>query len=74
MPTKTPDRIRSAKSKADLLQAGGRRLTVNLSAQAAADLAAIRAAGGHRTDRLAIEAALRLAAPPAPASTPWSAA
>ena len=42
VPGITPDKIRQAKSKLALLQAGGKRVSVNLTGQAVADLAAIR--------------------------------
>ncbi len=54
----TPDKIRQAKSKKALLESGGKRVSVNLSGQAVADLEAIKARDG--TDNTgAIIAALR---------------
>lgn len=54
----TPDKIRQAKSKQALLESGGKRVSVNLSGQAVADLEAIKARDG--TDNTgAIIAALR---------------
>lgn len=54
----TPDKIRQAKSKLALLESGGKRVSVNLTGQAVADLEAIKARDG--TDNTgAIIAALR---------------
>lgn len=55
---RTPDNLRQAKSKAALLESGGRRISVNLSGPAVADLEAIKARDG--TDNTgAIRDALR---------------
>lgn len=43
---RTPDPQRTAKSRADLVATGGKRLSVNLTAQGLADLEKIKAAGG----------------------------
>lgn len=51
-----------AASKADLLQSGGRVYTLWLTAEGSADVAALRAAQGHDSDRAAILAALATAA------------
>lgn len=58
----TPAADRQAKSKAALLEAGGRRLTVNLDATATAALERVKQAHGFDTDRQAIEHALIRAA------------
>ena len=39
---RTPDKIRQAESKRALLKSGGKRLSVNLTGQAMADLEAIK--------------------------------
>lgn len=54
----TPPSQRTAKAKQVLLAAGGRRLTVNLSPQAAQRLAAVRKKSGHTSDRDTIEHAI----------------
>lgn len=55
---RTPDKIRQAQSKLALLESGGKRVSVNLTGQAVADLEAIKARDG--TDNTgAIIAALR---------------
>ena len=54
----TPDKIRQAKSKQALVASGGKRVSVNLSAQAVADLAAINARDGTVSSH-SIAAALR---------------
>lgn len=59
---RTPDKIRQAASKLALLESGGKRVSVNLTGQAVADLEAIKARDG--TDNTgAIIAALRGHAP-----------
>lgn len=58
----TPDKIRQAKSKQALLASGGKRVSVNLSGQAVADLEAISARYGTDGSH-SIAAALRHFAP-----------
>lgn len=57
----TPDKTRQAKSKQALLGAGGKRVSVNLTGQAVADLEAIKARDGVDSTG-AIISALRQAA------------
>jgi hypothetical protein len=54
----TPDKIRQAKSKAALLESGGKRVSINLTGEAFADLEAIKARDGL-SNTAAIIAALR---------------
>jgi hypothetical protein len=61
-PGGTPDKTRQAKSKQALLGAGGKRVSVNLTGQAVADLEAIKARDGVDSTN-AIIGALRQAAP-----------
>ena len=61
-PGGTPDKARQAKSKQALLGSGGKRVSVNLSAQAVADLESIKARDGVDSTN-AIIGALRQAAP-----------
>lgn len=60
-PGGTPDKTRQAKSKQALLGAGGKRVSVNLTSQAVADLEAIKARDGVDSTG-AIISALRQAA------------
>lgn len=60
-PGGTPDKIRQAKSKQALFGSGGKRVSVNLTAQAVADLEAIKARDGVDSTG-AIISALRQAA------------
>ena len=57
----TPDKTRQAKSKKALLGSGGKRVSVNLTAQAVADLEAIKARDGVDST-CAVISALRQAA------------
>lgn len=57
----TPDKTRQAKSKQALLGAGGKRVSVNLTAQAVADLESIKSRDGVDSTG-AIICALRQAA------------
>jgi hypothetical protein len=50
----TKPKDRSAKSKAALLEAGGRKLNVNLGPEATAALAKIKASGDYKTDKAAV--------------------
>lgn len=59
---RTPDKIRQAASKLALLESGGKRVSVNLTGQAVADLDAIKALDGLDNTG-AIIAALRGHAP-----------
>lgn len=60
---RTPDKIRQAASKLALLESGGKRVSVNLSGQAVADLEAIKARDGIDNNTDAITAALDAYAP-----------
>ena len=57
----TPDKTRQAKSKKALLGSGGKRVSVNLTGQAVADLEAIKARDGVDST-CAVISALRQAA------------
>lgn len=57
-PPKTPDSVRQAKAKAELLKAGGKRLCVNLPAESLADIDKITDRAGINTATEAIIAAL----------------
>lgn len=59
---RTPDAQRSAKSLENLKKAGGRRLNVNLSPEAAAALDAIKARDGNTTTEAVHKAVTREAA------------
>jgi len=58
----TPDALRQARSKLALIDAGGRRLAVNLSPAAAQHLAELRGSGRFVNDSEAIIEALATAA------------
>lgn len=60
-PGGTPDKIRQAQSKLALLQSGGKRVSVNLSGQAIADLEAIKARDGSDNTAAVIAALHRYA-------------
>ena len=57
---RTPDKVRKAKSRAILVEAGGRELNTPLPPEQAAQLDAIKAHHGHDSDRSALFALLAL--------------
>lgn len=59
---RTPDKIRKAKSRAALVEGGGRELNMSLPPEQAAQLDAIKAHHGYDSDRTAVFALLALGA------------
>ena len=59
---RTPDKVRKAKSRASLIESGGRELNTPLPAEQAAQLDAIKAHHGYDSDRSALFALLALGA------------
>jgi hypothetical protein len=59
---RTPDKVRKAKSRASLVEAGGRELNTPLPPEQAAQLDAIKAHHGYDSDRTAVFALLALGA------------
>ena len=57
---RTPDKVRKAKSRANLMEAGGRELNTPLPPEQAAQLDAIKEHHGHDSDRTAVFALLAL--------------
>lgn len=60
-PGGTPDKERQAKSKAALLAGGGKRISVNLTAAAVADLEYIKERDGTDNTNAVIDALYKLA-------------
>lgn len=59
---RTPDKVRKAKSRASLVDAGGRELNTPLPPEQTAQLDAIKARYGYDSDRTAVFALLALGA------------
>lgn len=59
---RTPDKVRKAKSRASLAEAGGRELNTPLPPEQAAQMDAIKEHHGYDSDRTAVVALLALGA------------